>query len=58
MKYEQVWEAVDKLAKINGLSPSGLAKKPVWTQRPSTKANAPAPTEKKMAVVGQPEQNH
>ncbi len=27
MKYEQVWEAVDKLAKINGLSPSGLAKK-------------------------------
>lgn len=27
MKYEQVWEAVDKLANINGLSPSGLAKK-------------------------------
>ena len=27
MKYEQGWEAVDKLAKINGLSPSGLAKK-------------------------------
>lgn len=27
MKYEQVWNAVDKLAKINGLSPSGLAKK-------------------------------
>lgn len=27
MKYEQVWKAVDKLAKINGLSPSGLAKK-------------------------------
>ncbi|MDR1694569.1 MAG: hypothetical protein LBR70_05220 [Lactobacillaceae bacterium] len=27
MKYEQVWEAVDKLAKINGLTPSGLAKK-------------------------------
>ena len=27
MKYEQVWEAVDKLAKLNGLSPSGLAKK-------------------------------
>lgn len=27
MKYEQVWEAVDKLARINGLSPSGLAKK-------------------------------
>lgn len=58
MKYEQVWEAVDKLAKINGLSPSGLAKKPVWTQRPLIKANAPAPTEKKVAVVGQPEQNH
>ena len=37
MKYEQVWEAVDKLANINGLSPSGLA----------IKANAPAPTEKK-----------
>lgn len=27
MKYENVWSAVDKLAKINGLSPSGLAKK-------------------------------
>lgn len=27
MKYEQVWDAVDKLASINGLSPSGLAKK-------------------------------
>lgn len=27
MKYEQVWDAVDKLAKTNGLSPSGLAKK-------------------------------
>lgn len=27
MKYEQVWDAVDKLARINGLSPSGLAKK-------------------------------
>lgn len=27
MKYEQVWEAVDKLAKVNGLTPSGLAKK-------------------------------
>lgn len=27
MKYTQIWNAVDKLAKINGLSPSGLAKK-------------------------------
>ena len=27
MKYEQVWDAVDKLASVNGLSPSGLAKK-------------------------------
>lgn len=27
MKYEQVWDAVDKLARINGLSPSALAKK-------------------------------
>ncbi len=27
MKYEQIWSAVDKLARINGLSPSGLAKK-------------------------------
>ena len=27
MKYEEVWEAVDKLARQNGLSPSGLAKK-------------------------------
>lgn len=27
MRYEQIWNAVDKLAKINGLSPSGLAKK-------------------------------
>lgn len=26
MKYEQVWNAVDKLAKSKGLSPSGLAK--------------------------------
>lgn len=27
MKYEQVWDAVDKLARAHGLSPSGLAKK-------------------------------
>ena len=27
MKYDQIWEAVDKLAEVNGLSPSGLAKK-------------------------------
>lgn len=27
MKHEHVWNAVDKLAKLNGLSPSGLAKK-------------------------------
>lgn len=27
MKYEQVWDAVDKLARTHGLSPSGLAKK-------------------------------
>lgn len=27
MQYEQVWDAVDKLARLNGLSPSGLAKK-------------------------------
>lgn len=27
MKYENIWNAVDKLAEINGLSPSGLAKK-------------------------------
>ena len=27
MRYEQVWNAVDNLAKVNGLSPSGLAKK-------------------------------
>lgn len=27
MKYDQVWAAVDKLAKMNGLSSSGLAKK-------------------------------
>ena len=27
MRYEQIWNAVDKLAKQNGLSPSGLAKK-------------------------------
>lgn len=27
MEYEQVWDAVDKLAKLHGLSPSGLAKK-------------------------------
>lgn len=27
MKYEQVWNAIDKLAQINGMSPSGLAKK-------------------------------
>ena len=27
MQYEQVWDAVDKLAKLHGLSPSGLAKK-------------------------------
>ncbi len=27
MKYENIWNAVDKLAKMNGLSPSGLAKK-------------------------------
>ena len=27
MKYEQVWSAVDNLAKAQGLSPSGLAKK-------------------------------
>lgn len=26
MKYENVWDAVDKLAEIHGLSPSGLAK--------------------------------
>ena len=26
MKYEQIWNAVDKLAKSKGLSPSGLAK--------------------------------
>ena len=27
MKYNEIWEAVDKLAMINGLTPSGLAKK-------------------------------
>ncbi len=27
MQYEQVWDAVDKLARLHGLSPSGLAKK-------------------------------
>ena len=27
MKYNEVWDAVDKLAQINGLTPSGLAKK-------------------------------
>ena len=27
MQYEQVWNAVDKLASSQGLSPSGLAKK-------------------------------
>ena len=27
MKYNEIWEAVDKLAEINGLTPSGLAKK-------------------------------
>jgi len=27
MKYAQIWNAVDKLAELNGLSPSGLAKK-------------------------------
>ena len=27
MQYEQVWDAVDKLAKLHGLTPSGLAKK-------------------------------
>lgn len=27
MKYEQVWDAVDKLARLHGLSPSGLARK-------------------------------
>ncbi len=26
MQYEQVWNAVDKLASSQGLSPSGLAK--------------------------------
>ena len=26
MKYENVWDAVDKLAQKHGLSPSGLAK--------------------------------
>ena len=27
MQYEQIWDAIDKLAKQNGLSLSGLAKK-------------------------------
>lgn len=27
MKYKNIWDAVDKLAEVNGLSPSGLAKK-------------------------------
>ena len=27
MNYNEIWEAVDKLARINGLTPSGLAKK-------------------------------
>ena len=27
MEYKQVWDAVDKLAQLHGLSPSGLAKK-------------------------------
>ena len=27
MNYNEIWEAVDKLAKINGLTPSGLARK-------------------------------
>ncbi len=29
MQYEQVWDAVDKLARLHGLSPSGLAKRQV-----------------------------
>ena len=55
MKYEQVWEAVDKLANINGLSPSGLAKK---AGLDATTFNKSKRRKKKMAVVGQPEQNH
>lgn len=47
MKYEQVWDAVDKLARAHGLSPSGLAKKPALTQQPLTKANEFVPTAKK-----------
>jgi len=27
MQYEKVWDAVDKLARLNGMSPSGLARK-------------------------------
>lgn len=57
MKYEQVWDAVDKLARAHGLSPSGLAKKPALTQQPLTKANEFAPTAKKMAFAGQHQQN-
>lgn len=59
MKYEQVWEAVDKLAKINELSPSGLAKKAGLDATTFNKKQTHPPRrKKKVAVVGQPEQNH
>lgn len=46
MQYEQVWNAVDKLASSQGLSPSGLAKKPDLMRRRLTKANVSGRTEK------------
>lgn len=51
MQYEQVWNAVDKLASSQGLSPSGLAKKPDLTQRRLTKANVSGRTEKTLAFA-------
>lgn len=40
MKYEQVWEAVDKLAKIKAFPLPDWPKKPDLIQQPLTKANA------------------
>ena len=47
MKYEQVWDAVDKLARAHGLSPSGLAKKAGLDATTFKKANEFVPTAKK-----------
>lgn len=58
MKYEQVWDAVDKLARAHGLSPSGLAKKAGLDATTFNKSKRIRPDgKKKMAFAGQHQQN-